>query len=102
MYKVKFATSVKYKGKRHPAHTVFDAADEDIKSLVKAGATIIEKPKQPDNSDGGDKAEQGALPVTPEMTLAELTQFAEDNDIDLQGKTKKAEIYNIIVEAIKQ
>ena len=30
-------------------------------------------------------------------TVAELTKFAEENGIDLQGKTRKADIYNVIV-----
>ena len=110
MYKVKFPVTVKYKRTKHPAHTVFEVEDVDIQDLVKAGATIIEKPAPvveppvvpPVNTEEeADKTENNAeVTVTPDMTVAELTAFAESKGIDITGKTKKAEIFNTIVEAL--
>lgn len=106
MYKVKFPVTVKYKRTKHPAHTVFEVEDADIQNLVKAGAIIIEKPipvvTPPDNSseDDTEKDNDTQETVTPNMTVAELTAFAESKGIDIGGKTKKAEIFNTIVEAL--
>ena len=106
MYKVKFPVTVKYKRTKHPAHTVFEVDDADIQNLVKAGATIIEKPAPvvtpPVNSaeDDTEKDNDTQETVTPNMTVAELTAFAESKGIDIGGKTKKAEIFNTIVEAL--
>lgn len=106
MYKVKFPVTVKYKRTKHPAHTVFEVEDADIQNLVKAGAIIIEKPAPvvtpPVNSDKDDteKDNDTQKTVTPNMTVAELTAFAESKGIDIGGKTKKAEIFNTIVEAL--
>lgn len=110
MYKVKFPVTVKYKRIKHPAHTVFEVDDADIQNLVKAGATIIEKPSlvveppaeppvNPEEDSGKDK-DSAEVTVTPDMTVAELTAFAESKGIDITGKTKKAEIFNTIVEAL--
>lgn len=110
MYKVKFPVTVKYKRIKRPAHTVFEVEDADIQNLVKAGAIIIEKPSpvvEPpeespvDTEEGTDKTEADVkVTVTPDMTVAELTAFAESKGIDITGKTKKAEIFNTIVEAL--
>lgn len=106
MYKVKFPVTVKYKRTKHPAHTVFEVEDADIQNLVKAGAIIIEKPApvvtSPVDSDEDDTntEENTQETVTPNMTVAELTAFAESKGIDIGGKTKKAEIFNTIVEAL--
>lgn len=106
MYKVKFPVTVKYKRTKHPAHTVFEVEDADIQNLVKAGAIIIEKPAPvvtpPVDSaeDDTEKDNDTQETVTPNMTVAELTAFAESKGIDISGKTKKAEIFNTIVEAL--
>lgn len=106
MYKVKFPVTVKYKRTKHPAHTVFEVEDADIQNLVKAGAIIIEKPAPvvtpPVDSaeDDTEKDNNTQETVTPNMTVAELTAFAESKGIDIGGKTKKAEIFNTIVEAL--
>lgn len=106
MYKVKFPVTVKYKRIKHPAHTVFEVEDADIQNLVKAGAIIIEKPAPvvtpPVTSaeDDTEKDNNTQETVTPNMTVAELTAFAESKGIDIGGKTKKAEIFNTIVEAL--
>ena len=103
MYKVKFPVTVKYKRTKHPAHTVFEVEDADIQNLVKAGAIIIEKPAPavtPPVEDDTEKDDTTQETVTPNMTVAELTAFAESKGIDIGGKTKKAEIFNTIVEAL--
>lgn len=106
MYKVKFPVTVKYKRTKHPAHTVFEVEDADIQNLVKAGAIIIEKPAPvvtpPVDSaeDDTEKDNDTQETVTPNMTVADLTAFAESKGIDISGKTKKAEIFNTIVEAL--
>lgn len=106
MYKVKFPVTVKYKRTKHPAHTVFEVEDADIQNLVKAGAIIIEKPAPvvtpPVDSaeDDTEKDNDTQETVTPNMTVAELTAFAESKGIDIGGKTKKAEIFNTIIEAL--
>lgn len=106
MYKVKFPVTVKYKRIKHPAHTVFEVDDADIQDLVKAGAIIIEKPAPvvtlpvDSSEDDTEKDNDTQETVTPNMTVAELTAFAESRGIDIGGKTKKAEIFNTIVEAL--
>lgn len=106
MYKVKFPVTVKYKRTKHPAHTVFEVEDADIQNLVKAGAIIIEKPAPVvtppvDSAEDDTEKDNGTQEtVTPNMTVAELTAFAESKGIDIGGKTKKAEIFNTIVEAL--
>lgn len=106
MYKVKFPVTVKYKRTKHPAHTVFEVEDADIQNLVKAGAIIIEKsapvvtPPVDSTEDDTEKDNDTQETVTPNMTIAELTAFAESKGIDIGGKTKKAEIFNTIVEAL--
>lgn len=119
MTTVKFDHSVKYNGIRYAAHEVFKVEDEDIAELKKAGATVLftdtsESPNQPDEGKGepeqtGDgEHESGDESIQDKdvakmkeallgYTVPELTKFAEDNGIDLQGKTRKADIYNIIV-----
>lgn len=118
MTTVKFDHSVKYNGIRYAAHEVFKVEDKDVAELKKAGATVLstEPPAQPDEGKGGpeltgdaenesgDESSQDKDKDVAELkeallgyTVPELTKFAEDNDIDLQGKTRKADIYNIIV-----
>ena len=116
MTTVKFDHSVKYNGIRYAAHEVFKVEDKDVTELKKAGATVLstEPSAQPDEGKGeteltgdaenesGDESSQDKDVVELNeallgYTVPELTKFAEDNDIDLQGKTRKADIYNIIV-----
>lgn len=121
MTTVKFDKAVKYQGVRYAAHEVFKVADEDVDQLKKAGATVMSvdppvAPPAPDAGNGTDDKEQegqaegqqaeGDEDVDQlkekllEYTIPELTKFAEEHNIDLQKKTKKAEIYNIIIEAL--
>lgn len=119
MATVKFDHRVKYAKVWHPAHTAFDVADKDIPELKKLGCQVLsynEAPAQPStppayealesaNESAGDVGEEAAeeVPVADlreellEYSVAELKEFAEERGIDLQGKSRKADIYNLIV-----
>ena len=121
MTTVKFDKAVKYQGVRYAAHEVFKVADEDVDQLKLAGATVLSvdtpvAPTEPPASDDTDKDDDGATDGQAqqadedvaklkeqllEYTVPELVKFAEERNIDLQKKTKKAEIYNIIVAALE-
>lgn len=113
MTTVKFDKSVKYQGVRRAAHEVFQVADGDVPALVRAGATIlsVDTPSPADESPEAiepESAEQAPDQQSDEdiaqlkvellqYTVSELVEFAKDRGIDLLKKTKKADIYNIIV-----
>lgn len=119
MATVKFDHRVKYAKVWHPAHTAFDVADKDIPELKKLGCQVLsynEAPAQPStppadealesaNESAGDVGEEAPeeVPVADlreellEYSVAELKEFAEERGIDLQGKSRKADIYNLIV-----
>lgn len=121
MTTIKFDKAVKYNGVRHAAHEVFKVNDEDVAQLKKAGATVlsVDPPvappappagndgEQKDNETAGAQAPQGNEDVAQlkekllEYTVPELVKFAEERNIDLQKKTKKAEIYNIIIASLE-
>ena len=115
MTTVKFDHAVKYKGVRYPAHVAFDVSDQDVPALKASGAVVIatEPVDPPANSqeseqpvdDQAEESEQveGKVDLKAHLltfTIPELIKFAEDNDIDLKGKTRKADIYNIIVASL--
>ena len=120
MTTIKFDKSVKYQGIRYAAHEAFKVADEDVDELKKAGATVLATedpttPPQPGPDDQGeegvggdvegeeDENDEDVAHLKMELlgyTVSELTKFAEERNIDLQGKTRKADIYNIIVASI--
>lgn len=119
MATVKFDHRVKYAKVWHPAHTAFDVADKDIPELKKLGCQVLsynETPARPStppadeacesaNESAGDVGEEATeeAPVANlreellEYSVAELKEFAEERGIDLQGKSRKADIYNLIV-----
>lgn len=115
MATVKFDHRVKYAKVWHPAHTAFDVADEDVAELKKRGCQVLsynEAPAQPStpptdealesaNESAGDAGEEELVANLREELLeysvAELKEFAEERGIDLQGKSRKADIYNLIV-----
>ena len=119
MATVKFDHRVKYAKVWHPAHTVFDVEDKDVPELKKLGCQVLsynEAPAQPstppadDPAENADDANESAVDngqdedtvadIKEELltyTAAQLQAFAKENDIDLQGKTRKADIYNLIV-----
>ena len=128
MTTIKFDKSVKYQGVRYAAHEAFKVDDEDVAQLKEAGATVLSvdtpvappeppvAPTEPPAKDGEGKddeeeesqqAQQSDEDVAQlkekllEYTVPELIKFAEERNIDLQKKTKKAEIYNIIVAALE-
>ena len=117
MTTIKFDKSVKYRGVRYAAHEAFKVDDSDVEELKKVGATVLyvepaTRPQPEPNGTGEDEAQEtaddegGAEDVAKlkedllKYTVAELTQFAEERSIDLQGKTRKADIYNVIVAAL--
>lgn len=126
MVTIKFDHRVKYAKVWHPAHTVFDVEDKDVPELKKLGCQVLsynEAPAQPstppadDHAENADDADESAVdngqdegsdeePVTDikedllTYTTAQLQEFAKENDIDLQGKTRKADIYNLIVASL--
>lgn len=114
MTTIKFDRSVKYQGVRYAAHEAFKVEDSDVEELKKAGATVLSvetvTPPQPEpNGTGEDGAqdnsdsEEDVAKLKEDLlgyTVAEMTQFAEDRGIDLQGKTRKADIYNVIVASL--
>ena len=117
MTTIKFDKAVKYNGVRYAAHESFKVDDADVDQLKKAGATVLATdpvipPSQPEvqadeeDSVAEDQEPECAEDVTQlkekllEYTVPELIKFAEERGIDLQKKTKKAEIYNIVVAAL--
>lgn len=122
MATVKFDHRVKYAKVWHPAHTVFDVEDKDVPELKKLGCQVLsynEAPTQPstppayDPAENADDADESAVDngqdedtvadIKEELltyTAAQLQAFAKENDIDLQGKTRKADIYNLIVASL--
>jgi len=113
MATVKFDHRVKYAKVWHPAHTVFDVEDKDVPELKKLGCQVLsynEAPAQPstppadDHAENADDADESTVADIKEelltYTTAQLQAFAKENDIDLQGKTRKADIYNLIVASL--
>ena len=126
MTTVKFDHRVKYAKVWHPAHTVFDVEDKDVPELKKLGCQVLShneataQPSTPPDDDPAENAddaderkvdngqddgsdEDTVADIKEELltyTTAQLQAFAKENDIDLQGKTRKADIYNLIVASL--
>lgn len=80
-----------YRGGKVPA----GITDHARKHLLDLG--LIAKDSQaagpePDTSDDEQTGEQAGKVDLDEMNLAELRDYAKDNDIDLHGATKKDEV----------
>lgn len=114
MTTVKFDHSVKYNGIRYAAHESFTVEDTDVEALKKAGAQVLSTSTPPaapqesnEDAEGGQEETADASVEDTDVEalreellsykLEELVKFAEEHDIDLQGKTRKADVYNIIV-----
>lgn len=109
MVSVKFDHRVKYAKVWHPAHTVFEVDDRDVPELKKLGCQVLSYNEAPaqhkapvtdDAADSADEQGESAAEIKEkllEYTVNELIAFAEERGIDLQGKTRKADIFNIIV-----
>lgn len=104
MATVKFDKSVKYKGERHLAHVVFEVDDADVPALKKAGATVISvSSAQEQKQEPQEQKQEDNSQLREDLlgySVAQLTEFAKQRGIDLQGKTRKADIYNIIVASL--
>lgn len=129
MATVKFDHKVKYHKEWHPAHTAFHADECDVPALKAAGAQVLSRDESsetpPANDDkgntpaagetgenasesgddtGDDEPENDASAALKEelltYSLDKLNAFAKEHDIDLKGKTRKAEVYNAIIAAL--
>ena len=113
MTTVKFDRAVKYMGIRYGAHEAFKVADNEVEELMKAGAIVLsseaDAPASPEPNGKGEEESAGISEGQNEedvsklkeelltYTVSQLTEFAQERGIDLQGKTRKADIYNFIV-----
>lgn len=119
MTTVKFDKSVKYNGIRYSAHEAFKVADKDVDQLRKDGATVLSTDHSdsvdlnPSGTDSGinGNTEEGAENQNSnsgedvaklkedllKYTATQLAEFAKERGINLEGKTRKADIYNTIV-----
>ena len=109
MTTVKFDKSVKYKGVRYNAHEVFVVDYEDLDDLKKAGATVLSvAPPAPSKEEKQEPVKEEAKvedvaklkEALIGYTVPELMAFAKERGIDLQGKTKKADVFNHIVASL--
>lgn len=72
-----------------------EASESQVGHLVKSGVLTTTAPKRKAERTLQNKAEDGAPENKTDfeaMTLAELTEYAETNDIDLGDATRKADI----------
>lgn len=81
MAQVKFANKVKYNGAWYAAHAVFEVEDKDVSTLVTKGAIVVVPPE--------DKGEGKSI---DNMKLDELKAYAEENNIDISGVERKADV----------
>lgn len=109
MTTVKFDKSVKYRGIRYSAHEAFKVEDSDVAQLKQSGATILEHCEDTNNETDKSVAENlnqsekdnvELKEVLLTYSVAKLIEFARENNINLQGKTRKSDIYNIIVSTL--
>lgn len=115
MTTIKFDKSVKYKGVRYAAHEAFEVADEDVLQLVESGATVLstDTPADPETAcqteeetdavEDDSEDHEDVEKLKEELlsySVNQLTTFAQKRGISLQGKTRKADIYNVIVGAL--
>lgn len=113
MATVKFDKAVRYHRVRYPAHVVFEVADSDVEALRKQGATVMSAPvaepedKKKVSAETGESEESAEsetlqFPTDEELLgykLDDLVEFARERNINLHGATRKAEIFQIIVDA---
>ena len=118
MTTVKFDKSVKYQGVRYAAHETFKVEDGDVAELKKVGAIVLATEAttspEPESNDKGQEEvsaqgdqqsnrDEDVVQLKESLltyTVSQLSKFAQERGIDLQGKTRKADIYNIIVAAL--
>lgn len=85
-----------------PADDHAENTDNTDESKVDNGQDDASEATVGDSQDeGGD--EGTVADIKEELltyTTAQLQAFAKENDIDLQGKTRKADIYNLIVASL--
>ena len=82
-----------------PADDHAENADDADESKVDNG----QDESKVDNGQDDGSDEDTVADIKEELltyTTAQLQAFAKKNDIDLQGKTRKADIYNLIVASL--
>lgn len=85
-----------------PADDPAENADDADKNAVDNGQDNANGATVGDSQDEGSDEDTGA-DIKEELltyTTAQLQAFAKENDINLQGKTRKADIYNLIVASL--
>ena len=85
-----------------PADYPAENADNADESPVDDGQDNANEATVDDGQDEGSD-EDTIAGIKEELltyTTAQLQAFAKENDIDLQGKTRKADIYNLIVASL--
>ena len=71
--------------------------ESELQSHLTNGWKVIEAGDSGKEALGGGNLD---LPAIDSMTVPEWQTFAEEKGIDLDGATRKDEIYNVIKEAI--
>lgn len=95
MAEVKFVNAVKYKGARYPAHTPFRVDDSDVEGLVSKGAIVTVGPDTENNPDSNDESGLSVKDFD-RMKIDDLKTYAAQNNIDISGLEKKADILTAI------
>ena len=70
--------------------------DDDIKSETSDKSEEVETNEAPETNETSEDEEGHSTDELEKMTVAELKVYAENNDIDLDGATKKADILKVI------
>lgn len=101
MAKVKFTKQVRYKSVKYPAHTVFQVEDTDVDALKAEGAIVIVPARVIVNKDTRQVIKPETVSLDT-MKVAELIEYAKENNIPLGIAQRKDDIIAIISEALKQ
>lgn len=92
-----------------PAHPSTPPADDPAENADDADESTVDNGQDNaneatvDNGQDEGSDEDTVAGIKEELltyTTAQLQAFAKENDIDLQGKTRKADIYNLIVASL--
>lgn len=108
MTTIKFDRAVKYGGVRYAAHEAFKVDDADVEQLRQAGAIILStEPVTPPQQEEDEVQDEEVVEDVSQLkedllkyTVSQLVEFAAARNIDLGDKTRKADIYNIIVASL--
>ena len=101
MVVVSCPTRVKYNNTCYRAYESFIIQDDEVASFEKLGATIIAHKENPEVVKAKKAEVAEATEELLKMNVAKLKAYAKENNIDISDVSKKADIYNKIVLAIK-